>query len=145
MSNINTFKTKDKNLQRILQQLNDTRTRVRIFTGDSTGLVWNEENDCIGTIGCSTGEKKIPLLIHSARSFGGCAIMDDSIVGIITTKGRWLYKRSDFHFPNSFIKFDFDCGKWVLYFNNEIYSTHDKLQQAENLQKFMRGERFKKN
>lgn len=63
--------------------------RIRVFYGDN-GYCLNDEHNTIGTVGRSTGTRKIPLLIHSARCYGGSAIMDNKIVRIDTkdSKGK---------------------------------------------------------
>src|SRR6186713_1405369 len=80
----------------LIQHMKNSRTAlpVRFFYGDTDypkfeevhkrpcdpGLDWMEENETIGWVGRSTGEKKIPLLIPTLDSSGGGSILDGSIV-----------------------------------------------------------------
>lgn len=76
------FKEKTpENLRRILNNLRLRQTRVRIIYGDiKTGRKWGDE--ATGRIGRSTGQIKIPLILHNARSLGGESVIDDCILEI---------------------------------------------------------------
>lgn len=89
----------DDNIVEILEDLRADNTRVRFHWGDvKTGKDWGDTYDIKGTIGRSTGEIKIPLLIHNSRSMGGGAILDHCIVKITTTKGnRVIYQHPTYH------------------------------------------------
>lgn len=119
-------------------------TRIRLFYGNTeTGEVWTEENDVCGYIGRSTGSVKIPLLINNKNSFGGGSILDNRIVGIVTTSGNWLYKHGTLN-----------VGLWDFYttddtnyhvtvtHNHKIYANLKTQKQAQNLIAFMQGRRF---
>lgn len=76
--------------------------RLTLYYGKD-GKLWGDDpvfNS--GYIGHSTGQSKIPLLIHNARSRGGGAILDDCIVGIRharkTRSGgvHWVYQHPDY-------------------------------------------------
>jgi hypothetical protein len=83
---------------RALEQARSNHQRIRIHYGDTkTGRDWLEEHDVEGTIGNSTGPLKVPLLIHSRRSMGGPAILDNCIVRIKLTSGTVLYQHSKYH------------------------------------------------
>jgi len=83
----------------MLDRLHNNRERVIFRFGDTkTGKDWGESNDIIGTIGRSTGEVKIPLLIHSRRSSGGGLLLTGNIVKIIKSKGKQtVYKNPAYH------------------------------------------------
>ncbi len=67
----------------ILERLRLNHTRCRFYFGDiNTGRDWEEQFDVFGYISRSTGRIKIPLLINSARSLGGGALMTGCIVKI---------------------------------------------------------------
>ncbi len=87
----------------ILAQLNQNKKRVKLIIGNTeTGKSWNEEYDTTGTIGKSTGNIKIPLLIATKRSHGGGAVMDDNILIIREMQtGRILYQAPNFK-PSTF-------------------------------------------
>jgi len=69
------------------------RERVRLHVslgyteGPNTGLDWLEEFDSHGYIGRSTGGIKVPLLIATARSTGGGALLDHCVVRIRQSAG----------------------------------------------------------
>lgn len=84
----------------ILENARINRQKIRIFLGDSeTGRDWTEEYDTTGTIGRSTGDIKVPLIIKNTRSMGGCAILDHCIVKITIDK-RTVYQHPTYHLPN---------------------------------------------
>lgn len=98
-------------LVNILESIRNSGTRVRLdygFTdshddvingkeGVFAGLSWGEEYDIEGTIGRSTGEIKILLLIARSSSMGGGGISDDCIVQIReTNSGRLIYQHPNY-------------------------------------------------
>jgi len=93
-------------LVKVLENLRQSQTRIRVFYGDTkTGKSWLEEHDIEGRIGRSTGTVKIPLLVHNARSSGGGSLLDSSIVRIIDAKTkRVYYSHPKFHVPKLEIK-----------------------------------------
>ena len=78
----------------VLEQARENRTRIVVDYGDiKTGRSWGEEYDIMGYVGRSTGEIKIPLLVHNSRSMGGGGLLDNCILSVYTSKGhRLLYK-----------------------------------------------------
>jgi hypothetical protein len=121
-------------------------TRIRIFYGDvKTGKDWMEEHDTMGRIGRSTGELKVPLIINSARSFGGGALLDNRIVRITVDK-QDVYKHPKYHtgtidVSNNPQAQEYDGIVWV---NGEVHAQCHTYKQADNLAKFYRGERNRK-
>ena len=76
------------------------QTRYRFHWGDSeTGRDWMDEWHVDGYLGLSTGDPKLILLCHNARSLGGGAILTGSIVRIRYTgkNGRDLYRHPKYH------------------------------------------------
>lgn len=73
--------------------------RIRVFYGDNhTGRSWDEEYDVMGTIGRTTGNIKIPILVHNKRSLGGGALLLSSVIRIDDIEDkRTLWKLSNFH------------------------------------------------
>ena len=73
--------------------------RIRLFYGDiHTGRSWNEEYDVMGTIGRTTGNIKIPILVHNKRSLGGGALYLPSVIRIDDIEDkRTLWKLPNFH------------------------------------------------
>ena len=78
-----------------------SKARIRIWYGDTkTGLSGMDEYDVIGTIGRSTGEQKIPLLIKNSRSSGGGGILCHSIIRIdVISSKRTIYEHPLFNVP----------------------------------------------
>lgn len=125
----------------ILAQLNKSRKRVKIFMGKD-GKNWREEFDTVGTIGKSTGDVKIPLLIKTARSYGGGAILDDCILKIRDTKsGLVLYQHPTFKEPVFKIEDIKDpelLGKGYnvrLFVDGELYANCPTLAEIQKIQK----------
>ena len=131
----------NENIRAIIEQLRQSKTRVRLFLGNTeTGHAWPEEYGVTGYIGRSTGTQKVPLLIHNKSSLGGGAILDDCIVAIVTTAGQCLYKHPSF-----------SVGTWEhgsednsVTHNGIIHARFNTYKQADNYIKFMKGERFSK-
>ena len=92
-------KTPDKVCNILANYCGNRSQRVRIFLGDTTtGKDWCEVYDTIGYIGRSTGTVKIPLIVATARSLGGGAILDHCIVKITIDK-RTVYQHPNYHCP----------------------------------------------
>jgi hypothetical protein len=85
----------------LLDWIKENNIRVRFHWGDTkTGKDWGDRYDVTGTIGRSTGEIKIPLLIKSKRSIGGGHLLDDCIVMIKYAnkkQGGIIYKHPKYH------------------------------------------------
>lgn len=65
----------------VLQSVRSCRQRVKITLGDTkTGREWGDIET--GYIGRSTGNIKVPLIIHNARSIGGGALLDHCILKV---------------------------------------------------------------
>lgn len=134
----------EERICKLLETLNRTGEKVRIFYGDTkTGKAWDEEEDILGAIGRSAGSIKVPLMCKP-RAHGGAPILDHCVIGV-RNKAGWLYKHEKF-----------DAGSWALGFSNETelhfvaykngetiarFSTRDK---AQNYIDFMQGTRFTK-
>lgn len=113
------------------------KERVRIFYGDpKTGKVWPEEFETTGTIGRSTGERKVPLLIANRRSLGGGAL-SPSIVGV-KTKYRWFYKHPAFNLGV------WEVGLDCVYHNDKLHARFPSHAKAERYVEFMTGKRMAK-
>lgn len=88
--------------ERLMDILSNARNygyRIRIWYGDrQTGRSWNEEYDVTGRVGRTTGNIKIPILIHNKRSWGGGAILVGSVVRVDDIEDkRTLWKLPNFH------------------------------------------------
>ncbi|MBP1309205.1 hypothetical protein JOD82_002225 [Paenibacillus sp. 1182] len=88
-------------LIRVLDDAYRAGTRCRFFYGDQeTGYDMADENLTIGTIGCSMGEVKIPLLLANRRSYGGSRLLDQCIVKVVSTKsGKVLWQHQSYKKP----------------------------------------------
>lgn len=80
----------------VMERCRKDRTRVRITYGDvATGTPWDSYALDVGRIGRSTGSRKIPILVHNARSMGGGGILTDCILQVRESRGgKVLYKRA---------------------------------------------------
>lgn len=125
-----------KEVCRVLENLQNNRSRIRVWYGQG-GVSWNEENDTIGYIGRSTGNIKIPLLVHNSRSIGGGALLDHCIVKIVDTKsGNTLYEHPKFTQAN------FTTKNNAVFIDGAPYAPHCKNNaSAERLASFMNGNR----
>lgn len=122
-------------------------SRIRVFYGDQvTGRCWMDEYDTIGRVGRSTGTKKIPLLIKTKRSFGGCAILDHCIVKIM---GGAVYQHPKFNMPEMTIgqsvrHSDPPEFRIAVLFDGKEWARFKTYTQAMNYIAFMKGERRRK-
>ena len=95
-------KDTNDNVIRVLENFRQNKVRIKIDLGNvKTGKSWNDSYDTCGYIGRSSGQYKIPLLIHNSRSFGGPGILDHCIIKISYANkknGTYdLYKHPDYH------------------------------------------------
>jgi len=132
-----------------LETVRERGTRVRIFCGNKeTGECWHEEFDVTGTVGRSMGPVKIPLLINTIRSMGGCGILSHCILAI-KSKDGWLYRAKNFKLPEYDIRrinheiYGYDVYI-VNYAKKEAVARFTKKEKAERWVAFMRGERMGK-
>ena len=147
------------------------RMRIRIFYAYKTAAekenggkdsefdvleVWNDENCCIGWLGRSVGDVKIPILLSSSSSPYGVPIVESSVVLVKTTGGRVLFSADGLKFP----EWKVDAGsdkktcellyKASLMRDFKVYATcrDEDFQKAarrmERLSEYMRGVRFTK-
>ncbi|MFF2531279.1 hypothetical protein ACFVS2_20465 [Brevibacillus sp. NPDC058079] len=146
-------------LLRVLDGIFRSGTRCRFFLGDQdTGYDWAVENSTMGTIGRSTGEAKIPLLIASSKSNSGIGLSDDCIVKIVTSNGGQVlwkhpkYEKPEFRiinrgedeFPNlpeEYVSAVFRLNDKEGKINVANFRNH---LSAEGYVAFMRGERNSK-
>jgi hypothetical protein len=128
----------DNEICRILDEAIQSKKRLKIYLGDTkTGRDWNEEYNTTGRIGRSTGTIKIPLMIHSSRSYGGAAILDYCIVKIkdIAT-GRTLFHVPNYYngefkiVPCNHLTTDYTHSVMI---NDRLYSNHKSLRSAKLL------------
>jgi len=122
----------------VLERLFRNKRRFRLWYGKD-GKSWNEENDVCGTIGRSTGVTKIPLLISRKSSFGGGALMDDSIIKLVDiATGEILYQHENF---NQSI---FTVSENSVLQDGDIYANCKSNDSAKRLCDFMNGKRNNK-
>lgn len=119
----------------VLEDVRKSNTRIRIFLGDvHTGRSWNEEWDVKGTIGRSMGPVKVPLLIPTAASHEGSAILDHCIIRIIETRSKKvLYTHPKFYTGEFIINYGSEPGLPVEVFNDgkllARFKTKEKAQK----------------
>jgi hypothetical protein len=78
----------------VLEAARQSGQRITLDLGDpNTGKSWGERYDITGRVGRSTGQIKIPILVHNSRSMGGGGILTANIIAIKTSSGnKFLYK-----------------------------------------------------
>lgn len=147
------FSNVSEGLINIILRAYKYKFRIRIFYGDiHTGRSWNEEYDVTGTIGKTTGNIKIPILLKRKDSNGGGALCLSSVIRIDDIEDkRTLWKLSNFHveelnvcsndsleLPWKVEKLNEETNKWQTQacFKTEI--------QAQRYKEFMEGERYSK-
>lgn len=145
--------TFDKNtcdkVKKVLTECYNNQCRVRIWYGDTdTGLSWMEEHDVTGTIGRSTGQQKIPLLIKNSRSSGGSGILCHCIVRIdVISSKRTIYEHPLFDVPTLGVYPNLDEDTKIEYpFIVLKYGTRQarfkNKNSAHNYVDFMTGKRY---
>ena len=127
---------------RVLEASRQHGHRIRIFYGDrETGLSWMEEWGTMGTVGRSTGSVKIPLLILTARSMGGGAILDHCIIRITDARGGdVLYTHPYFHLPKLGITQTRE-GYTVTDDVGKVYVSYPDRKKAERWIDYITGRR----
>ena len=128
----------------ILEDARRNRSRIRIWYGKD-GRCWNDEFDTIGTVGRSTGQYKIPLLIKNSRSIGGAAILDDCIIRVDVNYGRGNIVAV---YTDDSIKFDkfisTDLGNVYNATKDKLYARCKNGDSGKRLADFMNGKRWSK-
>ena len=120
----------------ILERARERRQRLKFYYGDAkTGRDWGEESDKYGTVGRSSGTVKIPLVIHSCRSHGGCSLLDHCLVKIKDVQtGRVLYQHELYKpLVMELIPSDLPEYSHAVKVNGQLYSRHRSKQAANFL------------
>ena len=141
-------KTCDK-VKNVLTECYNNQGRVRIWYGDiDTGVSWLDEYDVVGTIGRSTGQQKIPLLIKNSRSSGGGGILCHCIIRIDVIGSRHIiYKHPLFNVPTLGVYPNLDEDTktkypFIVLKYGTIQSRFKSRTSAYNYIDFMTGERY---
>ena len=92
-----------------LESARNARTRLTLYYGKD-GQEWGGRGET-GRISRSMGPIRIPILIKTARSMGGCAVLDDCIVRITDATGRVRYQHPDYQ-PNGDVEYFASLEKW---------------------------------
>ncbi len=123
-----------------INKLFKNQHRFRVWYGDTkTGWSWNEENDTIGTVGISTGEIRIALLIKTNRSRGGTSIGEESIVKLLDLETmEVLYLHPNFN------QATFTVMKNCVMQDTTRFAICKDIMQAIRLAGFMNGTRHHK-
>ena len=141
-------KTCDK-VKECLEHCYNSKSRVRIWYGDNnTGMSWMEEYDTMGTIGRSTGQQKIPLLIKNSRSRGGGGILCHCIIRIDDISSRrTIYEHPLFYVPSLGVYPNLDEDTkakypFIVLKYGTIQARFKSRTSAYNYIDFMTGERY---
>jgi len=113
--------------------------RVRLFFGSPfSGICWNEMYDIMGTVRCSTGPIKTPILVHSRASSGGPAILTHCIIRIVRISDKKvLYTHRAFDYVNNY-----EVRGSEVYANGQMVVNAGTPERAEKCKEFMLGHRF---
>ena len=137
------------NVKTVLTECYNTQCRIRIWYGDTdTGVSWMDEYDVVGTVGRSSGQAKIPLLIKNSRSSGGGGILCHCIIRIdVISSRRTIYKHPLFNVPLLTVAANNDNDTenkypFIVSKNNELQARFKNKKAAYNYVYFMTGERY---
>jgi len=140
--------TSDK-VKECLEHCYNSKLRIRVWYGDAkTGVSWMDEYETTGTIGRSTGQQKIPLLIKNSRSSGGGGILCHCIIRIdVISSRRTIYKHPLFNVPLLTVATNKDNGTknkypFIVLKNNGLQARFKSEKQAKNYIDFMLGNRY---
>jgi len=127
-----------------LGQAYRSQDRIRVWIGDpETGEAWPEEWDVTGRVGRSTGPRPAALLIPTASSLGGAALLTRHLVRIDTTAGRTLYQHPTFTAGDWRPALGEPGGDtWNAMHNGKPWAADLTREQAYRLCAFMRGDRY---
>jgi hypothetical protein len=132
-----------------LERCYNSKLRIRIWYGDiDTGVSWLEEYNVMGTIGRSSGQAKIPLLIKNSRSVGGCGILCHCIVRIdVIGSRRTIYKHPLFNVPTLGVYPNLDEDTktkypFIVLKYGTIQAKFKSRESAYNYIDFMLGNRY---
>jgi len=133
----------------VLAECYNKQYRVRIWYGDiDTGVSWLEEYDVTGTIGRSSGQAKIPLLIKNSRSNGGGGILCHCIIRIdVISSRRTIYKHPLFNVPTLGVYPNLDEDTktkypFIVLKYGTIQARFKSRTSAYNYIDFMTGDRY---
>lgn len=113
--------------------------RVRLFYGDrDSGVCWSDMYNVMGTVRCSTGPMRIPILVHNSTSSGGPAILTSSVVRMVRTSDKKvLYTHKAFEYVNHY-----EVKGASVYHNGTLILNAPTPERAEKFKEFMLGHRF---
>ena len=118
--------------------------------------VWNDEVGCIGRLGRSNGNIKVPILLSSSSSCCGSPILDGRTVLVKTTEGKVLFSADGLKFPEWKVNADSDKKTCELLYQTSLmedFKTYaackdEDFQKAVRrlgkLSGYMQGVRFTK-
>jgi len=132
-----------------LEHCYNSNLRIRIWYGDTkTGVSWLDEYDVVGTIGRSSGQAKIPLLIKSSRSSGGGGILCHCIIRIDNISSRrTIYEHPLFDVPTLGVYPNLDEDTktkypFIVLKYGTIQARFKSRTSAYNYIDFMTGDRY---
>ena len=135
---VNGISFKEETSQEVCNVLSyclETRKRIKLTYGDvKTGKSWNEQHDICGRVGRSTGEIKIPLLIHNSRSNGGGGILDHCIIKIACSEtGKILYQANNYQKQEfKIVVSDMPEYQFNVLIDGKLFSRH-KTERSANV------------
>ena len=140
--------TNDK-VKQCIEQCYNSKSRIRIWYGDTkTGLSRLDEYDIVGTVGRSSGQAKIPLLIKNSRSNGGGGILCHCIIRIdVIGSRRTIYEHPLFYVPTLGVYPNLDEDTktkypFIVLKYGTIQARFKDKKSAYNYVDFMTGNRY---
>ena len=132
-----------------LEYARTNKIRVRIFYAYKTAEekergvkdsefdvleVWNEEFDCVGRLGRSNGQIKVPILLSASSSHYGSPILESRSVLIKTTDGRVLLSADGLKFPEWKVNADSDKKTCELLYKTSLmkdFKVYENCRKEE--------------
>ena len=145
-----TFNNETNNeVKECIEYCYNSNNRIRIWYGDTkTGVSWMDEYDVVGTVGRSSGQAKIPLLINNCRSSGGGGILCHCIIRIdVINSRRTIYEHPLFNVPTLGVYPNLDEDTktkypFIVLKYGTIQARFKNKKAAYNYVYFMTGERY---
>ena len=127
------YNTPDSVINVIENEVHRYRRLKFIFGDTKTGIPWNEEHDNSGTIGKTTGNVKMVILLTNYNSMGGGIILTDCILQIRhVNNGGILYQHPKYKKSVvDIVPSDLPDYQYNTMVNGSLYGRHHSLRSAQ--------------
>jgi len=111
-----------------LEYFRKNGTRLRFYYGDiQTGRDYNEYYDIRGHLGFTTGDMKIPILVHNSRSYGGPALFSHIVKAEVSKTKEVFYIHPKYYLPK---KDQLDNKKYeIMRLKRKIKTLNQKIRR----------------